>query len=100
MLLGSGGDVQMDLPDYALLSMPRGRPGAPERHRTPLIRATASRPRHTAALGDPGERTGAEALTRRAGSVERSRTRSPIWRGIAKTWKFQYNMKKMCINVL
>ena len=52
------GDVQMDLSDYACLGMPRGRPAAPERHRTPLGRATAPRLPHTAALGDPGEKTG------------------------------------------
>ena len=47
----------MDL-HYACLSMPRGRPAAPDRHRTPHGRATAPRPTHTAALVDPGERTG------------------------------------------
>lgn len=52
------GDVQMDLSDYACLSMPRGRPAAPEGHRIPLGRATAPRPIHTATLCDPGERTG------------------------------------------
>ena len=31
-------------PDYACLIMPRERPGAPERHRTPFGRATAPRP--------------------------------------------------------
>ena len=57
-----GGDkVRMDLHDYACLIMSRGRPGAPERHRNPLGRATVPRPPHTAALRDPGETTGAGA---------------------------------------
>ena len=60
-LLGSDGDVQMDLHDYACISMPRGRAVAPERYRTPHGRATGPCLPHTTALGDPGERTGAEA---------------------------------------
>ena len=47
----------MDLHDYACPIMPRGRPTAPERQRTPLGRAIAPRPTRTAALGDPGKRT-------------------------------------------
>ena len=35
-------------------------PGAPERRRTALGRATAPRPLHTAALNDLGETMGAE----------------------------------------
>ena len=56
MLLGNS-DALMDFHDYACLSKPRGRPGAPERHRTPHGRATAPRPLHTAAFGGLGERT-------------------------------------------
>ena len=39
----------MDLPDYDFLSMPRGRPVASDRHRTPRGHATAPSPPHTAA---------------------------------------------------
>ena len=70
--------------------------------RTPRDRATPD----TAALGVAGERTGANAKLdgRGAGSVERTRPRSPIWRGIVKTWKTHENPNtmqqhnKVCMN--
>ena len=49
------------------------------------------------------------AKSRRAGSVERSRPLSPIWRGIVKTWKSQYLVRYsdklrqaacLCVNVM
>ena len=71
--------------------MPPRSAGSPERHRTPRGRATAPRPPHMAAQGLIGERTGPNAQARRAGGVERSRPRSPIWREIVERWKPQHD---------
>ena len=86
----------MDIPDYACLRMPCERSGAPERHRTPLGRATAPRPSHTAALGEPGERTGVapERGERRFYWVNSSRflTRMDGWmktRDAMRRWRDQ-----------
>ena len=95
-MLSRSGDVQMDLHDYACLSMPRLRPAARDRHRTPHGRSTSPSRPHTAASVVPGENTGTNPKTRRVGIVERNRPRSPIYRGIAKTRKSQYNTATTC----
>ena len=41
-------------------------------------------------------KNGPKHQTRRAGSVERSRLRSPIWREIVKTWKPQHDAATNC----
>ena len=43
MLPGSDDDVRMTLADYGCFSMSRGRPAAPERHRTPRGRKAVPR---------------------------------------------------------
>ena len=65
----------MSLPDVCF-SMPRGRPAAPERYRTFRGRAAVSRPPHTAALGAPGERTGAASQPGERG----------VWKGASRGW--------------
>ena len=84
IMLRSGDDVQMDLHDYACLSMPRGRPAAPERHRAARGRASTPLPPYTAALGDPGQRTCPNAKLGKRGA---SKEAVPGPRGIVKTWK-------------
>ena len=67
---GDDGDhVQITLPN-SYVSMPRVRPAAPERHRTPHGRTAVARPPHTAFLGVPGERTGAASQLGERGAWE------------------------------
>ena len=79
----------MDLQNYLVFGMPCGGTALPCATRPPA----ATRPRnvrptpHTVAQGLISERTGPKRRTRRAGTVERRLPRSPIWRGIVKTWK-------------
>ena len=64
MVLGSGdgGDdvSKWMFEKYFCYNIPKKAAATPERHPTPLGTTIVPRPPHTSALGDPGERTGAD----------------------------------------
>ena len=68
--------------------MPRKRP-RPRGRATPAPHGTRSYRR----------KNGPQHQPRLAGSIERSRPRSPIWRGVVKTWKCQYYAATQLLNL-